>query len=281
MVVLRKSLWVFSGLLILSLSVRAQNESDWSELDLIETEIEKSVSKEKNTPQEDSDNPSSSSGVRSGSEQVMRDKKDEVRSAEDLIYLENLEELAIIHPRYQPKFKRFQLFGGGGAVLNDPWYTQLSLMAKGTYHFTDIFGVELSWIGFSGTASTMAQQLEKNLQVQVASLVRPQSYMGAALYLSPIYGKMSLLNKRIVPYDVYFTLGYGSTNLSAALQNQVGTLHLGAGQIFALSRNLSFRWDIALHMFEQQSTLQTQKTQTQVVFMSAGMSYFLPEVKKR
>jgi outer membrane beta-barrel protein len=90
-----------------------------------------------------------------------------------------------------------------------------------------------------------------------------------------------LFNKRIVPYDVYFTLGAGSTALELSLESQASTFHVGAGQIFAFSRNAAFRWDIRANIFSAQAKEGSAKATSQNVIMTLGFSYFLPEVSRR
>jgi outer membrane beta-barrel protein len=248
----------------------AQEYSDFSELDQIEAELEKNrIQKKESSPL-------------NSQKELPANQKNEMTNISDLRTLESFSEVAVIHPRFQPKNKRFQVNIGGATVLNDPWYNQFGVSFKAGYHFTDLLGLELATDFFSGSQSSAARDLFDGLSVSATSFVRPKSYSGLHLYLSPIYGKMSLFNKRIVPYDVYFTLGAGSTTLDQAKQKQAETYHLGAGQIFAFSRNAAFRWDIRVNAFSAQSEgSSSKKTETQNVIMTLGFSYFLPEVSRR
>lgn len=264
-------LTVLVALLIHPNFAQAQEYSDFSELDQIEAELEKNKIQKKVQ-----EAPASSSEGSS----LEREEK-EISTISDLRTLEPFGDMAIIHPRFQPKSKRFQLNVGGAAVLNDPWFNQFGVSFKAAYHFTELFGIELASDVYSGSEANAARDLASNLNVLTSSFVRPKSYSGLHIYLSPIYGKMSLFNKRIVPYDVYFTLGAGQTALERATQDQSPTFHLGAGQIFAFTRNAAFRWDIRVNAFETQSSLQAIKTQTQNVIMTLGFSFFLPEVSRR
>lgn len=256
--------------LLLPFSVSAQ-ESSLSELDQIEAELERSrIQKFEEPPQ-----------VRSSRRGLPGGDSAELSNISDLRALEPFGDLAVIQPRYQPKSKRFQAHLGGGMVLNDPWFNHLGLSAKGSYHFTEFFGLELAADIHSGSASASAKDLEANLTVKTSSLVQPKSYFGVHAYLVPMYGKMSLFNSRIIPFDLYFTLGAGQTAISGARTASALTYHFGAGQIFAFTRNAGFRWDIHMNMFEAQSELSAKKSSIQNVVMSLGFSYFFPEVGNR
>jgi outer membrane beta-barrel protein len=250
----------------------AQEYSDFSELDQIEAELEKNKIQKKESSQVD--NEEKMTGASNTSK--------EITNISDLRTLESFSEMAIIHPRFQPKGKRFQVHFGGATLLNDPWFNQFGASFKAAYHFSDLFGLELATDFYSGSESNASRDLFESLSVSASSFVRPQSYSGLHIYLSPIYGKMSLFNKRIVPYDVYFTLGAGSTTLEQAKEKQADTFHLGAGQIFAFSRNAAFRWDIRVNAFSAQGYQSSaKKIETQNVIMTLGFSYFLPEVSSR
>jgi len=249
----------------------AQDYSDFSELDLIEAELDKNKIQKKETT------------TKSGSEVMpqLESTAKEITNISDLRKLEPFDDVAVIHPRFQPKSKRFQFNFGGAALLNDPWFNQFGASFKAAYHVSEFFGLEIAADQYTGSESSAAQDLRDNLGINTASFVRPKSYSGIHLYLSPIYGKMSLFNKRIVPYDVFFTLGVGSTELELSRESQASTFHFGAGQIFAFSRNAAFRWDIRANIFSAQANEGSVRTTSQNVIMALGFSYFLPEVNLR
>ncbi|MCS6838581.1 MAG: outer membrane beta-barrel domain-containing protein [Bdellovibrionaceae bacterium] len=246
------------------------NDDDVTELDLIEAEIQQKPTGE-----------SSDGSVAKVEKSKTSIFKKDIEVVDDLVTLENWSQLAIIHPRFQPKYRRFQAFLGGGASLNNPWFLEVSAGLRGVYHFSDLWGIELGHFSFSGAHTQMTKELEAQLNVQVTSLIRARSYLGAHFYFAPIYGKMSWFNRRIIPYDVYFTVGLGQTQLEVPASQVASTMHIGAGQIFAITRNLGLRWDITVNFFFAQSPAQVEKTQTQMVLMSLGISYFFPEVRKR
>lgn len=252
----------------------AQENEDFTELDKIEAEIDRERLKNQELR---------------ANEEIKQDRQDKelvdkpertFNKRSDLYYLEAFDDLAIIHPRFQPKSKRFQFSAGGNTILNDPWFNQFGISFRSGFHFNEFFALEIAANSYSGSSTTHAKDLATQLNVQTASLVQPKSYFGAHLMFTPFYGKMSLFNQRIIPFDVFITLGAGTTTLEGARTKEASTYHFGAGQLFAMSRQSAFRWDIAVNMFTAQSQLMASTTSTQNVAMTFSYSYFLPEVKR-
>jgi outer membrane beta-barrel protein len=119
--------------------------------------------------------------------------------------------------------------------------------------------------------------------VTTASLVTPQSYYGLDFKYTPIYGKMAFGNKTLTPFDMYFSGGLGQTSYN---NGSAPTLHLGTGQIFAMSKAFALRWDFSWNFF--QATTYINSTQTvgssaifNNLFVLLGASWFFPEATYR
>jgi hypothetical protein len=98
-----------------------------------------------------------------------------------------------------------------------------------------------------------------------------------------MYGKLGIFNQSIVPFDMYVEGGYGSTGISGGQSE--GTLHLGVGQVYALTKSFGLRWDFSWNHFSANvvnattNTLQSNSFDNLIVL--AGVSFFLPEAKYR
>lgn len=262
------------------INLSAQENEDFTQLDKIEAEIDRQRVRQQELNQ--SNNKQSEELPNKSSSEIDQPNTSErsFKKRSDLYFLEAFEDMAIIHPRFQPKSKRFQFSIGGNTILNDPWFNQFGLSLRSSFHVNEFFAVEIAANSYSGSATTHAKDLATQLNVQTASLVQPKSYIGAHLMFTPFYGKMSLFNQRIIPFDIFITLGAGTTTLEGARAPDASTYHFGAGQLFAMSRQSAFRWDIAVNMFSAQSRLLSSTTSTQNVAMTFSYSYFLPEVKR-
>ena len=102
-----------------------------------------------------------------------------------------------------------------------------------------------------------------------SNVVLSQFYGGAYYKWSPVFGKFSVLNKKIIYFDTYMTLGGGANRLldgvevidkqlknrklqwgdgkpvTAKLSKPMApSVSLGLGQMFALSQDWAFNWEL-------------------------------------
>lgn len=205
----------------------------------------------------------------------------DIKDLSDLVKLSPFEDVAVIQKRYLPKTKRFELSAGLSGVLNDAFFLSVGGVGRMGYYFQERFGVEFNaWI-----LGTSEKQITSDLRgkrgVYTQSLITPESFYGLDFKWIPVYGKMARNNKTITPFDLYFSVGGGLTGT-----NQGGsepTLHLGTGQVFALSKSHAFRWDFSWNFFAAESPLAARK-ETSIynnLFLTVGMSWFFPEAAYR
>lgn len=190
------------------------------------------------------------------------------------------EEISVIQRRFQPKSGRFQFFGGLTNVVNDPWFMGIGLDARLAYHLTEAWGIEIGGNTLSNSERQSVKDLASEHAVKTDSLVTSKGYYGAALVWTPIYGKMGMFNRRIIPFDMYFQLGGGQTQI----ENGSGgsTIHFGTGQIFALSKGMGFRWDFSWNTYSATPNGTGKSSQNfNNLLLTFGASFFFPEAKYR
>lgn len=256
---------IFIGTLAMALTAQGQSEGI-EDLDIIELELENGSPKP--TPPVNSAPPYQ--------EPASRDNT--LSDFSGLGALSPFQEVSVIQRRFLPKTGRFQLFGGLTTVTNDPFFLTFGGVGKGSYFFSEKWGVELNYFGLTTTSRQGTDDLRTNNGVNTENLVYAKSYMGIDAMYVPIYGKMSWFNEKIVPFDIYFSVGYGTTNTQAG--NNAGTLHLATGQIFALSKAYAVRWDFSWNFFNAQGIDGSSSTFNNL-FLTVGMSWFFPEANYR
>ena len=108
------------------------------------------------------------------------------------------------------------------------------------------------------------------------------------------------LIKKIIPFDLYFTLGWVQAqrsrkpDLSEGEEKEVKQtaqlLSFGAGQLFAFGKSWALRWDLvhkrllsaqAKTRTYSQKEIGTSSFDEAGWFFSIGMSYFFPKAKYR
>lgn len=211
-----------------------------------------------------------------------REKDITVDNLSDLARLQAFEDIAVIQKRYLPKTNRFELSALGFTNINNPFFNNLGVGVKAAYHFTEKWGIEGVGSWFSVAARQVTKDLEEKAHVTAANTVTARSFMGGAVKWSPIYGKISLLNESIVPFDISFSLGGGVTSTEEASGEP--TIHLGTSQNFALSKSWSFRWDMMWNFYEAtaiDSAGNKGKIAQNDLFIGLGVSLYIPEATYR
>ncbi|MGE5085389.1 MAG: outer membrane beta-barrel domain-containing protein [Bacillota bacterium] len=250
---------------------QAQADGSGDDLDVIEMEMEKSAPKKQQSPEA-----STAVGDDSAKDNTMKD-------FQGLTGLAPFKEISIIQKRFMPKTGRFELFGGGTIVTNDPFFNTIGGTIKLGYFLSETWGVELNYFGLTTTERDATKELQDIQNVATESLAYPKSYMGVDIMWAPIYGKMTWFNDRIIPFDLYFSGGYGTTNTSSG--ENAGTIHVATGQIFSLTKSVAFRWDFSWNFFNasfvNSSTHVKETNSFNNLFLTVGMSWFFPEATYR
>ncbi len=268
-IILTIAIMSFGMLQVLALSSHAEADSTGAfseptneELDVIEAELERSAPKHKRNRIE---------------EGRSAERKDVETDISVLSKLQPFNEISVIQKRYLPKTGRFQLAGALTWVTNDPFFNTYGGSLHFGYFFTELWGVEIDYMSLSSTPTKATNELLQIQGVGTENLVYPKTYLGLNCILAPIYGKMTWLNNRIVPYDFFFTFGGG--NLATQAEN-VGALHIGAGQLFSISKRYAFRWDFGWNFFKA-TGIDNSKGSFNSLYLNMGFSVFFPEAKYR
>lgn len=262
---------ILSSVLMLSalpLQAPAQSTGD-ADLDVIEMELEGPPPKSAAPPRT---TPDSSTG---DSNSI---KDESLSDFSGLGKLAAFSEVSVIQKKFMPKTGRFQFFLGPALVTNDPFFNTYGGELKFSYFLTETWGLELNYFSLTTSEKESTKELRAINGVSAVNLVYPKSYMGLDLVFVPVYGKMSWFGKKIIPFDLYFSGGYGTTNTQAG--ENAGTVHLAAGQIFAISKGFALRWDFSWNFYNA-TGIDGSKSSANNLFLTVGASFFFPEASYR
>lgn len=203
-----------------------------------------------------------------------------IKSVSGLEKLVPFNDLAVIQKRFLPRTQRFEFFPNVGLIINDAFFFSSLYGARFAYHFSEKWGVEFTYLGISTSNKDVTKALADE-NVQTDSLLLPKSYIGLDLKWTPIYGKMAVGNKSIVPYDFYFSFGGGS--LDTNQKDAAIAVHLGVGQSFAITQGMAFRWDTSFYWYSSDVVTKsgTDSGSFMNLHLTVGMSFFFPEAKYR
>lgn len=254
----------FLALSVFSSQAMAQNEEDFDasssvDVDQIEAEIAR-------PPQRKTEPALDNAG----------DEK--IQDLSGLSRLAPFSEVSVIQRRFLPKTGRFQFFAGLTNIVNDPWYMGLGADLRGGYHLTEAWGLELQGSFISSSERQAIKDLDSENNVKTSSVISFKGYTGGAITWTPIYGKMGYFNRRIIPFDMYFSVGAGNTKIDNGSGGS--TIHFGTGQIYALAKGMGFRWDFSWNAVKAKPTGASEQNFNNML-LSLGVSFFFPEAGYR
>jgi|GEM_PF-1050061 len=118
-------------------------------------------------------------------------------------------EFRVVQNRLYSKAGKISLGVFGSSVSADPFLSIQALGASLDYYFSEYFGVGVwGYRAFTTPSSALIQfQQQTNATTDTDYF---NSFLGAQLKASLIYGKLSLLGTSIIYYDLYLTGGAGS-----------------------------------------------------------------------
>ncbi|WP_413288721.1 outer membrane beta-barrel domain-containing protein [Bdellovibrio sp. HCB337] len=243
------------------------------DLNVIEMELDKTAPRQQPTLV-----PGANQRIDANEDRVEAQQNNKLTDFSGLTKLAPFSEISVIQKRFLPKTGRVQFTGGFSTITNNPWFFTAGVTLKAAYYLTEAWGIEGTYSAMSSSQRQAAKELHDNNGVSADSFGFPKNYIGADVKYTPFYGKMTWMNKKIVPFEHYFTGGAGNTSVSTG--GSGFTLHFGTGQNFALSKRFSVNWDFSMMNYSAKSTDGTTQSFSDLL-LTVGMSFFYPEAKYR
>lgn len=213
----------------------------------------------------------------------LRDEKpQDVSTLSDLANLAPFDDVAVIQRRFLPKTQRFEISGTVFSNLNNPFFNAIGASLRAAYYLREQYAIEGLFTFQSNSSRQVTDDLEEKRGITTDNVVTSKGFMGLLFKWNPIYGKITWLNRSIVPFDLNFNAGFGVTRTD--YDSSAPTVHLGTSQVFAWSKSMAFRWDLIWNMFQGTSPQDdgtTQKVNQNDLFLGVGMSFYFPEAGYR
>lgn len=143
---------------------------------------------------------------------------------------------------------RFEMGGGAGLALNEPFYNPMNFHLQASYHFTELHGLNLMYMFLMSGLSDYGEQLKTNPNLNpkfdASEAPQPSSILMASYQLTAFYGKISLTKKSVMNLSLFGIAGAGMIGLNSG--TQVPALNVGFGQKFYFSPRFALRLDFRL-----------------------------------
>ena len=213
-----------------------------------------------------------------------KDKDEDFVTFSELSTLAPLRDIAVIQKRFLPKTKRFEFSGSLMGAINNPFFTSVGSAIRASYYFKEKYGVEFIYFLLFSDERAVTKNLRTKRNVKTENLVTANGFFGVDFKWTPVYGKMTFMNNRIIPFDFYFSAGAGLTQTDQ--DRSEPTIHFATGQAFAMSKKMAIRWDLSWNFYQGKTKLISDKdkettTNQDDLYVSLGFSFFFPEATYR
>ncbi len=155
-------------------------------------------------------------------------------------------ELGVVQNRLYSKSHKFELGVFGGFMTSDPFLAVKGLGASLGFHFSEVWAFHLVGWKESASPSSALETLEGSGKKANTNL--PQWFLGGEVAASILYGKLSLVGKKIIYYDMHLLGGAGATSTE---NGTYFTPHVGIGQQIYLNQWSSLRVDYRLQRYDE------------------------------
>lgn len=165
-------------------------------------------------------------------------KKLNISDYSKLISRTDYEAYNVLQKNPMVKSSHFQLNMGVTKVINDGFNSNFGLHLAGLYHFNETWGVGLGGTVLSSSRSSQTKNLQEVQLINVDQLWTLKNTYNASLYVTPIYGKWTLLNQKILPFEIYFSVG--AAQVTDQSNKSISATSASIGQLISLSQTSAF-----------------------------------------
>jgi outer membrane beta-barrel protein len=182
-------------------------------------------------------------------------------------------------------------------VANDPFLNRYIVGTGINYNLTEIFAVEMTMDFSPDLGDTDWKPLTKQLieENHVSPDISKLTYFGSATFLfSPVYGKVAVVGRNIINFDIFAAFGMGMTRTSddlealdteatddraVATQHQMHpTTNFGGGARIIFDENIAFRIEGRSLVYIEAVNATTLEMKNNLLIQGA-VSIFFPAMK--
>ncbi|MBY0470933.1 outer membrane beta-barrel domain-containing protein [bacterium] len=163
--------------------------------------------------------------------------------------------LEVVQNRLYSKAKKFEIEPMASIIVTDPFLDDRSLALMLAYHLDEYISVGLLARKDFTVPSATSKDFQSRTSGGYPNINSPTAYYGAEITGSLLYGKLSVVGKAIIYYDMHLIGGAGLTQTVATatdgqqFYNNNITAHVGIGQKIFLSKTVAFRFDYRVFIY--------------------------------
>ena len=156
-------------------------------------------------------------------------------------------QMGVVQNRAYSKEKKFQFALLTGVTFSDPFLMVEQVGFSFGYHFNEYVSLHVMGWKYFAQDSSAATYFKQELG-GIPNTNIPDYYLGGEVSGSILYGKLSLIGKAIIYYDMHLLGGCGGTKTESGAYV---TPHVGLGQQVYVTRWLSIAVDYRLQYYRE------------------------------
>lgn len=183
---------------------------------------------------------------------------------------DELDRIRVIQRRPFLQAHRVEVSPFLGTNINDALVSSFIAGGTANYYITEYLAVGAHGAYSLGTETDLFDTVLENYELY-PQVSKPKYLAELQFQYDPIYGKFTLFNTWIVPWDIYALLaaGYTRTDLGGHI-----TLGAGLGQRFYMNRWFTMNLELRDHIYNEDYPAGSELVNNLV--FTAGVGFFLP-----
>ena len=165
------------------------------------------------------------------------------------------------------KDSHFQFKTGLSLLTTDTFYSSYGLSLGANYNFTESFALGLGASTFLSNQNAQARNLHDFYAVPTEGIPTIKSTTNVSLFWSPIYGKWSLLNDKILPFEFYLSIG--TAQVTSQLNTSVNAATASLGHFISLSNYSALDFNLQWLSYDSKN-LNNQDRNVNSVLLTVG-----------
>jgi outer membrane beta-barrel protein len=178
---------------------------------------------------------------------VGADDKVDVSELENKYWSAKDTDFGVVQNRLYSKANRLSVYGNIGTLVNDPWNQGYVYGGGVGYYISDRLGFEFNYELVDSSDNKALKKLSQ--QAGYPNNNKVKDYIGGSVVWVPFYAKMSVMNWRIIYFDMSFGVGAGMQNYQQQMDTgnitrSTTAVAFDVAQQFYLTRNFALRIDL-------------------------------------
>ncbi|MBT4762262.1 MAG: outer membrane beta-barrel domain-containing protein [Bdellovibrionaceae bacterium] len=169
-------------------------------------------------------------------------------------------DFSVVQNRTYTKVKRYAVTLQTGPMVNDAYSSGFDLALTGNYFFSERHGIEVSYIKSNAADNKTVDAFVNDAANETGIYPdhgKIQNHLAVGYNWVPFYAKVSLLNKKIIYFDMAFTPNIGLTSYDQKIRagdRSKSSLAIGfdVSQYFFIHKNFAVRADLRNRWFKEE-----------------------------